>query len=505
MKQILFLLTLASSASAASFAPVFTDHAVLQRDEPVEVWGVGREGEKVEVEILGHKVAGEVRDGKWSVTLPPLAAADSTTLTLRGDTTVDLHDVAVGEVWIVSGQSNMEWRLNQCSPLTDGLLATADNPSIRQLKIPLRAYAGDPLPSFSWKPFDKASAPQFGAVAYFFAAALRKELGVPVGIVNCSYGGTPIEAWMSREALAGAGFQATLDEDEKKRAAFPDSASYEKAWQEFQQAKKAREEKKKAGAPEADLGPEPKEPYGFRSKSRPSCLRETMLALITPYTARGVLWYQGENNAGKPDDYRALLTGLIAELRRDWRRPTWPVFIAQVSSPTKNWPDEQDAFARLREAQMRVAKADPHSGFVVTLDRGERSNVHPIDKQPVGERFARLALARVHGKQGFAAQSPSAARATAEHGAVAIEFDDLPGRLEMRGPSVAALEVQDSSGAWRPATATLSRDGKTLLAELGEADPPKAVRYAWRNFCELTLFTDEGLPVSPWNLPVTAP
>lgn len=501
MKTLIALLTLISAASAAQFAPVFTDNAVLQRDKPFEVWGTGRDGEKVEVEMLGHKASAEVRDGKWSVTLPAMPATDSATLTLRGDSVVELKNIAVGEVWLLTGQSNMEWRLNQCAPLTDALLATADNPRIRQLKIPLRPYDGDPLPAFGWKPFDKASAPFFGAVGYFFADALQKKLGVPVGLVNCSFGGTPIEAWMSREAIAGAGFKATLDEDEKKRALFPDAASYEKAWQEFQVAKKSYEERKKAGTPEAELGPEPKEPYGFRSKSRPAGLRESMFSLITPYTARGVLWYQGENNAGKPDDYPALLTALRAEMRRDRGQSEMPFFIAQVSTPTHRQPDDGDAFAKLREGQTAVAKADPHSGFVVTLDRGERHNVHPIDKQPIGERFARLALARVYSEAGSAAQSPNANRAVARDGHVEITFDDLPGRLELRDPLVPTLEVSADGSTWQAPTATaVSADGRTLiLTPPGEA---KHVRYGWRNFCTLTIFTDESLPVSPWRLSV---
>lgn len=504
MKSLITLLSLAAAAHAAQFAPVFTDNAVLQRDQPVTVWGTGRDGEKVELEMLGHKASGEVRNGKWSLTLPAMPATESTTLTLRGDSVVELKNIAVGEVWLLTGQSNIEWRLNQCAPLTDALLATADNPRIRQLKIPLRAYVGDPLPPLAWKLFDKASGPQFGAVGFFFAEALQKKLGVPIGLVNCGYGGTPIEAWMSREAIAGAGFQATLDEDEKKLAMFPDAASYEKAWQEFQEAKKSFEEKKKAGATEAELGPEPKEPYGFRSKSRPAGLREPMLSLITPYNARGALWYQGENNAGKPDDYAALLTALIAELRREWHQPDLPVFVAQVSSPTKNWPDHEDPYARMRAAQTKVAKADPQSGFVVTLDLGEHQNVHPIDKQPIGERFARLALARTYAQPAGAAQSPSAKDATLRDGKIAVAFDDLPGRLELRDPTVPTLEVSEDGATWQaPAGIAVSDDGRTLLVTA--SGPAKHLRYGWRNFCKLTLFTDEGLPVSPWNLDVAQP
>lgn len=467
---------------------------------PVEVWGTGRDGEAVTVEILGKSAAAKVESGRWSVTLPPLPATESTTLTLRGDKTVELKDVAIGEVWIASGQSNMEWRLNQCSPHSDALLASADIPGIRQIKVPLRPYAGDPLPALAWKPFDKASAGFFSAVAFYFADGLHRKLGVPVGIVNCAFGGTPIEAWMSRAAIARSGGAALLADDEKKAAAYPDPAVYEKAYADYSAAKKAWDDKKKAGASDAELGPQPAEPYGFRTKGRPAGLYDSMLGVIRPYTARGVLWYQGENNAGRPADYEALLRGLAAEFRSDWKQPEWPFLIGQISSPTANWPDDQDAFARIREAQRAVATGDPHSGLVVTLDYGERGNVHPIQKQPVGERFARLALAKVYGIPGGAAQSPTASSATAGKDGVTITFDNLPGHLEMKDPTLPTLEVQSASGTWKPATATISPDGRRLVVAVAADDQPRAVRYAWRNFCTLTLFTDEGLPVSPFTL-----
>jgi len=495
--------SLAFPIHAASFAPVFTDGAVLQRDAPVSVWGGGREGEAVTVGILGKSASGVVKDGRWQVTLPALPATASTTLTLRGDTLVELKDVAVGEVWLGLGQSNMEWRLNQCPPYTDSLLASADNPGIRQIKIPLRAYAGDPMPPFAWKKFDRANAGQFGAVAYFFAAELQRKLGVVVGIVNCSYGGTPIEAWMSRNALTYAGFSTALAGHDSKMAQWTDFASYDKAWVEYDSARKAWDARKKAGATVDELGAQPVEPYGFRTKGRPSGLRESMLSLVTPYTARGALWYQGENNAGKPADYEKMLPSFVAELRADWQRAEFPFFIGQLSSPTSNWPDEKEGYATLREVQRAYAVSDPHSGFVVSLDHGERGDVHPKNKQPVGERFARLALARVYGQTGFAAQSPSATKAMRVGDKIELSFADLPGRLEVRDPAVPTLLLRDGAGTMvAPASAALSPDGKKLLLGVPPGFTPAAVTYAYQNFCALTLFTDEGLPVSPWTLPV---
>lgn len=490
-------------APAAEFAPVFTSGAVIQRDQPVAVWGVGREGENVTVEILDRSATAVVRDGRWLVTLPALPATSSTTLRLRGDDTRELADVAVGEVWLGLGQSNMEWRLNQCAPHTDALLASADNPAIRQLKIPLRPYAGDPMPPYSWKKFDRANAGHFSAVAYFFAAELQKKLGVTVGIVNCSFGGTPIEAWMSRDALASAGMGPLLAEHDKKIAKWSDFASYDQAWRDYETARKTYEARKKAGASEAELGPQPAEPYGFRTKGRPAGLRESMLSLVTPYTARGALWYQGENNAGKPADYARMLPAFLAELRTAWNRPDWPVFIGQLSSPAANWSDEKEGYAPLREVQRAVAVADPHAGFVVTLDHGERGNVHPKHKQPVGERFARLALARAHGLTGFAAQSPSAAKATIAGDKIEVAFTDLPGRLELRDPSVPTLRLRNAAGETSaPASVSLSPEGKRLLVGIPAGFRPANISCAYQNFCALTLFTDEELPVSPWSLPV---
>jgi sialate O-acetylesterase len=499
-------LVIVAASRGAEFAPVFTSGAVLQRELPLTIWGTGRDGEAVTVEVLGHKAETVVREGRWQVELPALPATASTPLRLRGDKVVELADVAIGEVWIGSGQSNMEWRLNQCAPHTDALLAEANTPGVRQIKIPLRPFAGDPLPKFGWKAFDRANAGQFGAVAYYFAAELHRKLGVVVGIVNCSFGGTPIEAWMSREAITRAGADSLLADDARKAAAFPTVAAYEQAWQTYLVARKEWDTRQKAGVPAAELGAEPVAPYGFRTKGRPAGLHASMLGVITPYTARGVLWYQGENNAGKPTDYAKLLAGLITEWRGTWGRPDLPFFIGQLASPTANNRDEGDSYALIREAQRAVALATPHSGLAVTLDYGERGNVHPKQKQPVGERFARLALARVYGEKGFAAQSPTAEKASLAGERIEISFADLPasGRLVIRDPALPSLEVKRGTGEWKPATASLAPDGRTLLVTVPPADAnagaPTGVRYAYRNFCTLSLYTDEGLPVSPWTL-----
>jgi len=500
-RLLLAFVLLASLTRAAQFAPVFTSGAVLQRDQPVTLWGTGRDGEAITVELLTHRVGAVVAGGRWQVTLPPSAATESTTLRLRGDNVVELRDVAIGEVWLCTGQSNMEWRLNQCPPFTDELLRRANDPGIRHLKIPLRPFAGDPLPSFAWKKLDATAAPQFSAVAYYFAAEVRRRLGVVVGLVNCSFGGTPIEAWLSRATLAAAGKDELLAQHDQKMAAFPDAKAYEAAWTAFTSARAARDAQLKAGAKAADLGPAPVEPYGYRSKSRPTGLHGSMFSLITPYTARGVLWYQGENNAGASvEAYASLLRALIGQFRTEWAAPELPVYVAQVSSPTTNWPDAEEPYARIREAQRLVATTTPHSGFVVTLDYGERGNVHPLQKQPIGERLARLALARTYGLTGFAAQSPFATRVQRDGDTLVVSFADLPGRLELRDPRCPTLDVQLADGGWRAAQAQVGADGRTLRLALAPGEQVRAVRYAYRNFGPLTLYTDEGLPASPFLL-----
>lgn len=505
MRLLFTFLTLVAAAHAAQFAPVFTSGAVLQRDKPIALWGPGREGERVTVEFLGKTASATVSGGTWRVMLPAAPATENTKLVLRGDNVVELRDIAVGEVWLCTGQSNMEWRLNQCPPFTDELLRTADDPGIRQLKIPLRPFAGDPMQPFAWKKFDRTNAPQFSAVAYYFAADVRRRLGVVVGLVNCSFGGTPIEAWISRANLAAAGENELLAKHDEKMAKFPDAAGYEAAWTTYLKARSEREARQKSGVAEADLGPAPTEPYGYRSKSRPAGLHGSMFSLITPYTARGVLWYQGENNATATVDYYAkLLRALIAQFRTEWSEPALPFLIAQISSPTGNWPEPEEPYARIREAQRLVATSTPHSGFVVTMDFGERANVHPKQKQPVGERFARLALATVYGVKGLAAQSPSATAAHRVGTELTVSFADLPGRLVVRDAALPHLDIQLANGTWRAATARLSADAKSLILPLAAGEEPRAVRYAYRNFGPLSLYTDENLPVSPWLLPVSS-
>jgi len=491
------LLVFPCALHSAEFSPVFTDDAVLQRDRPVEIWGTGQDGETVTVEILDQSVTTTVKDGKWRVTLPALTATASTTLRLAGTNPRELSNIAVGEVWLGLGQSNMEWRLNQCGEFSADALRDPNNPGIRQLKIPLRPFVGDPMPAFAWKPFDAKSAGYFSAVTYFFASKLQQELGVVVGIINCSFGGTPIEAWMSRDALAAAGFQKELDEHDRKLAVWTDQAAYDVAWNDYQSARKAWDTRKAADPTITD--PQPVEPYGVRTKARPAGLLESMLSLITPYTARGVLWYQGENNASRPDEYARLLPYFVRELREAWGQSDLPFFVAQVSTPTARNPDDGDVFAKLREVQTAYALSDPHSGFVVTLDRGKQGDVHPPDKQPVGERFARLALARNYGGKDLAAQSPSAASATRSGASVEISFNDLPGRLEMREPVLSLFRFKDAAGLWREAEAvSVSDDGKRVSLLPPSGHVPIAVSYAFQNFCPLILHSDEGLPVSPW-------
>ena len=300
LHPLALLVLLTAPLSAAEFAPVFVSGAVLQRDMPVEIWGTGRDGEAVTVEIGGQKKSATAQDGRWSVTLDPMPAGEGLTLQLRGEKETTLSDIAVGEVWICSGQSNMEWRLSGCAPLYEDVIAVANDPAIRELKVPLRTQAVDPLPPLVWKTFTKDTARQFAAAPYFFAAELRQKLGVPVGLINCAFGGTPIEAWMDTATVQASGATQALEEHERKLKAFATPEDYEKAWQDYAAALKDYQERKKSGVNEAELGAKPVEPYGPRSKTRPGGLHENMLGVIRPYTARGVLWYQGENNGGKP-------------------------------------------------------------------------------------------------------------------------------------------------------------------------------------------------------------
>jgi sialate O-acetylesterase len=495
-------------------ASVFTDNMVLQRECPVPVWGTAAPGEAVTVEFADQKkTATADGDGRWRVALDPLAASkEPRGMTLRGagTTAIVLTNVVVGEVWLCSGQSNMEWTMAKSADF-EKERADADQPLIRHFKVPRRDR---PFPEekvgAQWVVCTPETVGEFTAAGYFFAREIERELGVPVGLLNASYGGTRIEPWATPDSLMAA---ASLPElAARVRKASPSSeegkanyAAYLRTLEEWLPRAIEAVEKGKV------FPPPPDEPWITGNEQQPTRLCNGMVAPLVPFAIRGVLWYQGEGNAGDASNYAEKTKALVGGWRRLWSDPQMPFYYVQLagfqtSDPAK--PAMGDGWARLREEQLK-ALAIPDSGMAVAIDIGEAADIHPKNKQDVGRRLARWALAETYGKGGTPT-GPIYRSHRAGEGKIVVEFEHADSGL--------FLGTKDGQNDPRPAVdgklpwiAIAGADGKFQWADVVIDGPrlvvwnkgvpdPVAVRYAFTQNPEgAKLYNKEGLPASPFR------
>lgn len=486
---------LSSTAAALELAPPFTDHAVLQRDVTVPVWGWDDQpGGTVTVSFNGQVKETRVNAaGLWRADLDPMPVnAVSGDLIVKGSTTITLHDVVVGEVWLASGQSNMEWSLEQSRGFAEEKAEPA-NPLVRHLKV---ERTGADLPvarvkTSGWQVADADTIGGFSGVGYFFAKALSEKIGMPVGIINSSWGGTPIESWLPEPVLRTmkawpafeAQWQAALKVFPEKIAAQP---ALEAAW------KKAWEENHATGKPVTMAWPKP--PMAPGSAYGAGSLYNGMIAPIAPYALRGALWYQGEGNVGHHSEYAEMLPAMIKSWRNAWFVGDFPFFVVQLPNYSDNGKATERAWAQLRDAQT-AALTLRNTGVAVTIDGDEPDNLHPVNKRPVGERLALLAEAGVYG---FAVESsgPTLASAGREGSAIRVKFHHATG-LTSRTPAIGGFELAGADKVFRAATATI--DGESVLVSSPEVRDPQVVRYAWTNAPAVSLYNSAGLPAAPFR------
>lgn len=433
---------------------------VLQRDARIPVWGWGAVGEKVTVEIAGEKkttTAGD--DGRWRVDLSPKPAGGPFELKIFATNNIVFNDVLFGDVWICAGQSNMGFSLRRARD-ADAEIATANYPNLRFLTIPAKS-ATEPQTDFDarWETCSPKTAGDFSAVAYFFARRLRETIQVPVGLVEVAWGGASCEAWIEPRLL--------LEHPELSGLASP--TRLEKT-----------PENQRAGA-----------------------LRDGMLAPLRPLAIKGVVWYQGEANAGRAWQYRLLLPLLIESWRQDWEQGDFPFYFVQLANFMAPRPNPgNSSWAELREAQSLTARQLRNVGVAVAIDVGETANFHPKNKKPVGERLALLALARTYGVEVVCA-GPEFRSMKIDGNRAVLAFDNVDGGLkiganaqcddaELRGFAVAGA---DRKFHWAQATI----EGETVVVSAPEVTRPVAVRYAWADnpICNLT--NGAGLPASPFR------
>lgn len=502
------LLLLSAAVGAISYAhadilvaPLFSDGAVLQRDKPVPIWGRADPGEKITITFAGQtREATAMHDGRWIAFLEPMPAnAQGSDLILAAKNTLTLRDVVVGEVWLCSGQSNMEWAVAR-SLHAPAEIAAANYPAIRHVKIQhtVAPAPADTVKTSGWQAASPQTTGNFSAVAYFFARDLHVRLEVPVGIVNCTWGGTPIEAWMSPAALAGHPLARAIDDRwTQTLAEYPAKKTlFDTAWAEWTQGEAAAKAQGKA-ALEAYLKKRPRiwEPPGPGHPWTPRGLYNGMVNPLVPYALRGILWYQGENNVERPAEYAPLFHSLIGSWREHLGQGDLPFF--WVSIAAFSYPTDPTGLlaASLREAQAS-ALALPNTGQALTIDIGHPTDIHPINKQEVGRRLALLARMRVYDGVGDDT-GPTFASMAREGSAVRVRFTHASGGLIAYQKPVQSLQLAGADRTFHPAEARI--DGDTILVYSPRVKEPVAVRYAWSNAPVANLYNGAGLPAAPFR------
>jgi sialate O-acetylesterase len=441
------LLMLRSAAQGAVTLPaLFSNNAVLQRDMPVPIWGTAAPNEQVTVEFSNQKkVATADTQGKWKVTLEPMAASVEPRVMTITPGNLQLTNVLVGEVWLCSGQSNME---RQLGPRKGQQLiydyerekSTANYPLIRQFSVGA-VKRGEGVVG-KWAVCTPESVVDFSAVGYFFGRDLQASLKVPVALILSAVGGTPAEAWISTNAFA----------------ALPDSASYVSSGRN-------------------------------QRKSIPGSLYSGLIAPLQPYAIRGVIWYQGEANNGRAKDYQRLLSALIQDWRQAWEIGEFPFLFVQIAPHEKMSPE-------LREAQLKTWQSVPRTAMVVVTDWGDAKDIHPTHKQPVGARLALAARAIAYGEK-LEYSGPIYAAMKVNGNAAVLSFTHCGSGLVSKGGGLKGFAVAGHDGKFVKAAAII----KSETVEVASVDvaKPVSVRYGWTNVPDVNLFNREGLPASPFR------
>lgn len=487
-----FVLALSMAARAdVRLNGLFTDNMVLQQGVAAPIWGWAADGEKITIEINGKKVEAVGKDGKFSAKLPKLkASSNPTTLTVKGNNTIELKNVLVGEVWIASGQSNMEWPLRASFESKSAIEASA-NPNIRLYTVPKNKQE-KPVDDVkaAWQECSSNTVPNFSAVAYFFGRDLQKALNVPIGLIHTSWGGSPAEVWMSEEVLA-ANPEYKRDVLDKYDS---DAAKYKTDLAAWEKEKAAAEKEQKSFAkPRPNLG------------WRPTELYNGMIAPLLPYAIKGAIWYQGESNAGHHQQYRTLFPDMIKNWRKDWGQGDFTFLAVQLAPWDKSKkrtveqitaaPEESD-WAALREAQVHTGQVLPKYGVAVITDVGDKDDIHPTKKEPVGARLALQAEKIAYGKK-VVADGPTFKSMTVKGNEAVLSFDNVGGGLEPKEGELKGFAVAGEDGKFVWAKAHV--DGKTVVVSAPGVEKPRTVRYGWADFPVVNLSNKEGLPASPFR------
>jgi len=483
---------------------VIGDNMVLQRCEEAPIWGWAKPGE--EISVVGSWAAnthwGTVagRDGRWLVRInPPKQAGGPHELTIKGKNTITVKNILLGEVWIASGQSNMQFSLNAVNNAQEEI-AAANYPEIRLFNVP-RVSAIEPKQDVkaSWKVCTPDDAKGFSAVAYFFGRYIHQQVGAPVGLINTSWGGTRIEPW-----TPPAGFKTVpkldyvvkiLEEATPKhrQAMGKTIQKIEDTW--LPKAKAALEAGRDVPAP-------PSWPrHLLTNHQQPTALYNGMVHALVPFAIRGAIWYQGESNRGEGMMYYEKMKALIKGWRKVWGQGDFPYYFVQLA-PYRYVRNREDIkspqlLPEIWEAQTATLEL-PNTGMAVTVDIGNINDIHPRNKQDVGKRLALWALAKVYGKGKIVYSGPLYKSMKAEGDKIRLSFDHVGSGLVSRdGEELSWFTIAGEDKEFVEAKAII--DGDTVIVSSDEVKKPVAVRFGWDELAEPNLSNKEGLPASPFR------
>lgn len=449
-----FILIGSIAHAQTKLASLFGNQMVLQQNAEVLIWGTDKPNTKINLKTSWGEKANTKTDsnGDWKTAIKTIKAGGPYSITIKGSNNIELQDVLLGEVWLCSGQSNMEMPLSGFpgQPVygANELIMNSTNNQLRLFHVKRKA-SDKPLTSCEglWKNSIPENTAKFSAVAYTYGKILQEILKVPVGIICSSVGGTRVEAWTNNKTLAANGF-------------------------DFHSIKNSSE----------------------ITVNSPSALFNAMIFPLIPYTIKGVIWYQGESNRHNAEQYRQLFPAMINSWRKEWNLGDFPFYFTQIA-PFDYKPDFNSAF--LREAQLHTLQNTINTGMAVTMDIGEKDCIHPAKKTEVAQRLAYWALAKTYGYNGIQYSGPLYKSMKITGNKIDIDFDFAPNGVSSFGKELDHFEIAGENRVFKPAKAIIQRGQLTVYSDL--VDKPVAVRYGWKNFVEGSLFNIYGLPASSFR------
>lgn len=497
----MLVLAAANGMAKVTINSLFSDNMVIQRDKKVAVWGTAAAGEKITVAIEKQSAVTEAdAQGKWLLYLKPMKAGGPYEMTITGEDTLLVKNLLVGEVWIASGQSNMEYGLGHAINSKEEI-AAADYPQIRLFTV--RTIVADtPQQQLTgkWDICTPETAKSFSAVGYLFARDLYKALNIPIGIIHSSVSGTLAEAWTRPEVMQGPQLQPILDRYQQELKKYQlELAAYPEKLAAWELAVKA--------AVDGGIKPpaKPKEPANPAIlTTKPGGLWNGKIAPLIPFTMRGVIWWQGEYNSERSEQYKTLFPSMIKDWRAQWGLGDFPFYFVQLQNLDIQPQPNKARYYEMRDAQLYTYRTVPNTGMAIAVDIGKADDIHPPNKQEAARRLALIARAKVYGEK-VVFSGPLYKSLKVKDGKAIISFSEIDGGLVSKtGAALSSFTIAGKDEKFYPAQAAIV--GKTVVVSCTQVPAPVAVRYAWEDNPVCSLYNEADLPASPfrsdyWEMP----